>query len=289
MLTTQNESTFERCPHDKQNPYVMISREMAQDKSISPKARGVLLYLLSLPSDWKIYHSQLQDGLGVGESYVNSAMDEIVKNGYADRSRQRVKGVFQPYKYIIREVKKCLPNGENQAGFSRPENPGLQSKHSSKQNKQQQATPAAAGFSTSKKKIQQDPVIHECLKDIDIPQSDKAWITARYDKETAKTAVAYVKHPKTVITKSLGAALKWACEIMPPIPKNIEEEGYFNKIYAAKYDGMKNKVAKIECCSKHVEIVHGGASAAGVFVRYDEKGFMEKFKEALKVNKFKVL
>ncbi|MEK6883551.1 MAG: hypothetical protein AABY22_28240, partial [Nanoarchaeota archaeon] len=36
-----NESTFQRSLHDKKNPYVMISREMAQDKSISPKAKGV--------------------------------------------------------------------------------------------------------------------------------------------------------------------------------------------------------------------------------------------------------
>ncbi len=124
-----NESTFERCSHDRQHPYVMIAREMAQDKTISPKAKGVLLYLLSLPSDWKIYHSQLQDGLGVGEDYINSAMDELLAQGYADRSREKVKGKFQAYKYKIRELKKCLPNRENQAGFSGPENPDLHKKH----------------------------------------------------------------------------------------------------------------------------------------------------------------
>lgn len=123
-----NDSTFERCEHDRENPYVMISREMAQDKSISPKAKGVLLYLLSLPKDWKIYHSQLQDGLGVGEDYINSAMDELIANGYAERTRERVKGIFQPYKYKIREFKKCSPNLKNQPGLAGPVNPGLQSK-----------------------------------------------------------------------------------------------------------------------------------------------------------------
>lgn len=123
-----SESTFERCPHDKKNPYVMISREMAQDKSISPKAKGVLLYILSLPSDWKIYHSQLQDGLGIGEDYLNSSLEELIKAGYVDRSRAKINGIFQPYKYIIREFKKCSPNGENRPGSSGPENPVIYKK-----------------------------------------------------------------------------------------------------------------------------------------------------------------
>jgi len=119
---------FERCEHDVENPYVQISRAMAQDKSISPKAKGVLLYLLSLPRNWKIYHKQLQHGLAVGEDYINSAMEELIKAGYADRKRERVKGIFQPYTYKIREFKKCSPSGENRPGFSGPENPGLQKK-----------------------------------------------------------------------------------------------------------------------------------------------------------------
>jgi DNA-binding MarR family transcriptional regulator len=105
----------------------MISREMAQDKSISPKAKGVLLYLLSLPENWKIYHNQLQDGLGIGEEYLNSALEELIKAGYAERERKRVNGMYQPYSYTIREFKKCLPNRENQPGSSGPEIPVLQS------------------------------------------------------------------------------------------------------------------------------------------------------------------
>lgn len=81
----------------------MISRE---NKSISPKAKRVLLYLLSLPSNWKIYHSQLRKGLGVGEEYINSCMEELINAGYAERTRERIKGIYQPYKYKILEFKK---------------------------------------------------------------------------------------------------------------------------------------------------------------------------------------
>lgn len=123
------EYTIERCEHDGEYPFVMIPREMAQDPSISPKAKGVLLYLLSLPKDWKIYHSQLQRALGIGEEYLKSAMEELINTGYADRTRERVKGLYQSYKYKIRGLKKCSPNRENQPGSSGPENPVIQNIH----------------------------------------------------------------------------------------------------------------------------------------------------------------
>lgn len=161
MIQTQTytqftqESCFERCEHNHENPYVQISRAMFRDKSISPKAKGILGYLLSLPSNWKIYHSQLQDALAVGEDYINSGMEELINAGYAERTRERIKGVFQPYKYKIREVKKCLPEGKTQAGFSSPENPDIQNIYTQNkdiQNKQQQAAPDAAVFSSEKEK-----------------------------------------------------------------------------------------------------------------------------------------
>lgn len=133
---THHEALFERCPFDQESPYVLVARAMAQDCSISPKAKGVLLYLISLPPDWKIYHSQLKKALGVGEEYLNSALEELIAHGYADRTRERVKGVFQPYRYKMRQLKKCSPNGKTQSGspnresrpgFSGPENPALQS------------------------------------------------------------------------------------------------------------------------------------------------------------------
>ncbi len=131
-IDPNNEPTFELCEHDEENPYAQISRAMLHDKSISPKAKGVLCYLLSLPKNWKIYHGQLQRALGVGEDYLNSAMEELVSNGYATRSRERIKGMFQAYKYKISESKKFLPNRENQPGSSGPGNPAIQKKEEQK-------------------------------------------------------------------------------------------------------------------------------------------------------------
>ncbi len=292
MSLQPNEATFQRSPHNKQNPYVMISREMAQDKSISPKAKGVLLYLLSLPDNWKIHHSHLQDALGVGEDYINSSMDELLQNGYAERTREKVKGLYQPYQYKIYEFKISLPDGENRPGPTGPENPGIQSKYSpnGEEKKQQQtAAPPVAVFSESENEDLTKPVMWYSLREIELPLHDKYEITKRYDEDTVNNAIAWATHPDTVITKTLAAAIKWACQNKPEVPKNKEESESLNKAYAFRYDGVKSRVAEIVCCNKHVEIVHGGAASTGVFLNYDSKDFMVVFKEALKTNHFKVL
>ena len=289
------ESYFELCPHDKQNPYVMISREMAQDKSISPKAKGVLLYLLSLPRDWKIYHSQLQDGLGVGEQYINSAMDELVKVGYADRTRERVKGIFQPYKYKIREFKKLLPDRENQPGFSGPENPGLQNtyiKNTDIQKKQQQALPVSAAVSFKHaNKEQQIPSIHPILEKVDIPIKDKEWITRNHAEELVIHAVKWATHPDTKIKSTLAAAIKWACEMQPVLPESKENVEQVNKAYALRYDGMKSKNGNtVIAGSTYVEISNSQCpNGTPFYLNYDSKGFRNQFESALRKNNFTIL
>lgn len=134
--------TIFRSPHDGQNPYVQILRAIFEDREISPKAKGILGYLLSRTDRWDIYHCQLQHALNIGEEYLNSALQELIDAGYARRTRIRIKGQFQPYRYEISESKKFLPNGEipsgdfsqcktppqhgfNQTGKTGPENPAV--------------------------------------------------------------------------------------------------------------------------------------------------------------------
>jgi hypothetical protein len=281
-----NESTFERCEHDRENPYVMISREMAQDKSISPKAKGVLLYLLSLPKDWKIFHSQLQNGLGVGEDYINSAMDELIANGYAERTRERVKGIFQPYKYKIREFKKLIPNRENQPGLTGPVNPALQKREKqSKEEEQQQGAIAPAAVSPKKIK-ERKPEIYPCLEAIDILKKESLWLTQKYDEETVQHAIAWATSPQTKITTTLVQAIKWACQNRPEMPKDSKDQVAENKAYAMEYDERKNKNGQVIALTKYVEISprYGQNS---VCIEYGISNFKEVFDEFLRKYEFK--
>ena len=272
----------------------MISREMAQDPSISPKAKGILLYLLSLPADWKIYHSQLQKGLNVGEDYLNSAIDELLENGYAERTRQRVKGIFQPYSYKIREFKKCSPNRENRPGSSGPENPDLQSNEYTPSyegvSTKETTTTAAAAPLQQKEKQQQHFKIHECLKSIDIPEVDKLWITEHYTEDVIKHAIAWSQHPDTKINKGLSQALKWACANKPEIPKKPEDIEEANKKLA--YETCKNlkipPFIKIEILSKSIEINYLGCQKDPSVIKFSEKSFKEELLTILARNNIKL-
>lgn len=275
MSDNHSEITFERCPHDKQNPYVMISREMLQDPTISPKAKGLLAYLLSLPKDWKIYHSQLQKALNVGEDYINSAMEELIDNGYAERTREKIKGMFQAYKYKIREFKKCLPNGENQAGSSGPENPVIQNKHNPSDYTKE---------TTTKEKPAAVAVSFNCLEKLEIPTDDKIWLCENYDEETIKHAIAFAEHPQTKITKGLAACIKWACKNKPKIPLSKTDEEIFNKTTAMAIRD-KAKVPEnviFEVLNKNVEVGYPFGEKGLTVLNYTEKGFKEQLESLLR-------
>lgn len=96
--------TIQRGRHSKEHPYVMISKEMLRDKDLSPKAKGFLCYLLSLPDTWKIYPRQLASELGIGRDQVYSVLSELLRVGYAYKTETRVEnGRFSTVVYEFYE------------------------------------------------------------------------------------------------------------------------------------------------------------------------------------------
>src|SRR6478736_9249513 len=102
---------------------------MLQDRDLSLKAKGLLSYLLSLPDNWKIYHSQLMHAVNCGETCLRSTMEELIEKGYAKRHRDRnSKGYYTPYRYEISELKIFIPNDVSAPGFSGLDNVALHKK-----------------------------------------------------------------------------------------------------------------------------------------------------------------
>lgn len=62
--------------------YTVITNDLAQDHSLSFAARGLLLYLLSLPDDWKIQVSHLTTLTDLKTKGVLSLLKELKINGY---------------------------------------------------------------------------------------------------------------------------------------------------------------------------------------------------------------
>lgn len=98
---------------DKENPYVMINKELLNDVKISWKAKGILCYLLSLPDDWKFYLADLKNRSSDGISSTSSALKELEKAGYLKRKRKYEKGRIIGIEYIIHEKPYKILKSEN--------------------------------------------------------------------------------------------------------------------------------------------------------------------------------
>jgi hypothetical protein len=69
-----------RTPHDTERHWFAMSRATAQDKNLSWEARGVLAYLLSKPSDWKVMVADLKQNCG--RDKVRKILFELKSLGY---------------------------------------------------------------------------------------------------------------------------------------------------------------------------------------------------------------
>jgi hypothetical protein len=64
-------------------PYTTIPNDLLQDKTLSWQARGLLVYLLSLPGDWVINKTYLHRGSEQnGRDATITAFEELVTAGY---------------------------------------------------------------------------------------------------------------------------------------------------------------------------------------------------------------
>src|SRR5690554_5376310 len=80
--------------------FVILQNYLFQNKDISLKAKGLLGYMLSLPSDWDYTIGGLSKSLLEGKSSIQSALNELENAGYLERIRTRKKGKFN-VDYII--------------------------------------------------------------------------------------------------------------------------------------------------------------------------------------------
>jgi len=281
---------------------------MFEDPDLSLKAKGFIGYCLTKKEDWKFHITHLCSVLKEGEKAIYSVINECVENGYAYRYQPRAEnGDFLPIETIISdskvEIAKRKKEIESSPNFKKclPDRPfgdairsgAINAPHSnnmySNTKEQQQAKPvlsAAVVPLASPKKKNEKPLIWPELESIDISIDQKKEITRYYSREKVQHGVKYVTHPKTVITKGLLQALKWACRVQPELPIDKTPREEMNKAYAMKYDGKQVGGAIITACNKHIELVNGPLVFA---LTYDSKDFMDKFTEQLRKNRIPIL
>jgi hypothetical protein len=89
----------------RENPYVQLDKRCLEDEKLSWKAKGLLAYVLSKPTDWTIRRSDLVKKSKDGKDAVSSAIKELEINGYVYRYQERdEKGQFGEWVWEVYEL-----------------------------------------------------------------------------------------------------------------------------------------------------------------------------------------
>ena len=88
---------------EHKNNYTCVSNEILQRKDLSMQAKGLLVYLLSLPEDWELHKSEVWKHFSNGRDAVYRAFEELERKGYIQGKKFRdEKGRIQ-YQYTVYE------------------------------------------------------------------------------------------------------------------------------------------------------------------------------------------
>jgi hypothetical protein len=127
--------------------YSIIANEVAQNKELSLKAKGLFLYMWSLPDDWDYSVQGLIACLKEGRDAIQSGLKELEQTGYLVREQKRDGGKFD-YDYILSDM---LP----QTGFPFTANPStgnqLQQITNKQSTKEEKTIPKGIGEQAPKK------------------------------------------------------------------------------------------------------------------------------------------
>lgn len=81
-----------RSEHSAQKRFALVSRDLAQNRTLSFQARGLLLYVLSKPEGWKAKDTDLMREGGIKKHAYQSILNELKDAGYARRIEARSTG-----------------------------------------------------------------------------------------------------------------------------------------------------------------------------------------------------
>jgi len=99
--------------------YTIVKNKILTNKGMSLKAKGLLCLLLSLPPDWIIYKTQLNQFSSDGRDATTSAFNELVEIGYITSMKLvNDKGQKMGYDYIVYDE---IPAGDSEKPIT--ENP----------------------------------------------------------------------------------------------------------------------------------------------------------------------
>lgn len=86
----------------RESEFSTVYNSPFQRKDMSAKAKGILIYLMTLPEDWTLYKNELYTHFKDGRDSINSGIEELEKFGYFVSIQHREQGRFV-YDYIFND------------------------------------------------------------------------------------------------------------------------------------------------------------------------------------------
>lgn len=91
--------------HRQTSNFTVISNEILQNENMTFFAKGVFVYLLSLPDTWDINVAIISNKFGEKECRIAAAFRELIDLGYCVRRPYRKDGRLKGQKYYISDIK----------------------------------------------------------------------------------------------------------------------------------------------------------------------------------------
>lgn len=108
MAKSAPKSGIIRVEHDNDHPYKVINTGFATDERLTWGARGILVYLLSKPNDWRVMVNDLIKQSPAGRDAVYACLKNLEECGYLRRIRtRRPDGTFE-YATVVYETAQPL-------------------------------------------------------------------------------------------------------------------------------------------------------------------------------------
>jgi hypothetical protein len=94
---------------EKTDNYTVICNQCLRDPALSARAKGIFAYIMTLPSDWKLYKSELHAHFTEGRDAINTAFSELETAGYISKQTGRLEnGSLNGWDYTIYESTELL-------------------------------------------------------------------------------------------------------------------------------------------------------------------------------------
>jgi len=268
--------TLFRVVHNKN--YTVINNTICTDVRLSWKAKGLWL---SRPDDWTFYLSDIIKQSTDGKDSVSAGLKELEKAGYLRRRRHRdEKGQFGAAEWTFLETP-SMDASEPKPDFPILENPILgnppllSTESLPSIEKQQQTAETAAAV-----------VVFSCLKNLDIPEGEKAWISQLHKEEDVIKSVAWATAPTTKITTTLERAIKWWLKSpTKPIAEESEDDRTHRhrKFSQDLQSKISSPIAKYVALSNHIEII---TTTTAICLDYKDSDFLKNQDKQLTLLKF---